>query len=391
MNRATSQWLSEASVLVLNPGSSGLKWAWFKSALAKQTEISGEVSFDQLGELLRRLAAERKTSIAMVRFVHGGSEFFTPILVTPDIINKLEKLDKLAPLHNPNSVYCVQMISNILRPDMGSVAVFDTEFFQHLPRESQSYAIPKNLVEKYAIRRYGFHGFAHSAMLKLAPELMPGLTKDCFSKDRPFRLITLQLGSGCSMTAIKNSRAIDTSMGFTPCEGLLMATRSGDIDPGLVSWLQRKENWSATETEQVLNLQSGLLGLSGESGDMKKLLASDTEAAEKAVELFCYRIRKYLGAYYAILGGLDGVILSGGIAENSIGLCQRILFELEHLGIAVSSRVRSKSSAIELSDPESKVSCWVVENGEFQAMLSSLITNPNIFNLTEGSNHVSNH
>lgn len=228
----------------------------------------------------------------------------------------------------------------------------------------------QELVEKYSIRRFGFHGFAHDAMRAAWEHRADNQLGQ--------RLVTIQLGSGCSMAAILNGKPIDTTMGFTPNEGLLMSTRCGDIDPGLVTWLQRLEHWTPVETDKVLNEESGWLGVSGISSSISDLLDNPAPSARRAIDLFSYRIRKTLGAYYAVLGGLDGVVMSGGIAEHSVQFCANLLRRLEHLGIFLSDESLYPEQALNgeylrISVPDSPVRCEIVRNNEHQAMLESVL------------------
>lgn len=360
------------SICVFNPGSATIKWALFNSIQDEHAELSGQSKIDEIEDVLQRLLKTNGAKVFIIRFVHGGTDFVKPTLITHENVCLLDRLLDLAPLHNVQSLKCV----NLLLRRAGTpnvIAVFDTEFFHDLPQVAQLYGLPKFLRDKYQIRRYGFHGFAHAAM-KRTWEKLHGRNQQSSAN---YRLVTIQLGSGCSMAAIKDGQAIDTTMGFTPNEGLLMSTRCGDLDSGLLTWLQRQEAWSPQETDCVLNEQSGWLGMSGESADMADLLASQSKEARLAVELFIYRIRKTLGAFYALLGGLDGVVLSGGIAEHSAALCHRVLNQLKHLGIDLTSteilpeEVGNKSYLC-LSTKESRVDCWVVKNNEHRAMLETV-------------------
>lgn len=381
--------LQPLTFCVLNPGSATVKWAWFKSTKAGREDMAGVTSIDELEVALEQLVSAQVVDIFIVRFVHGGPNFSKPFIITDEIIPALDTLIELAPLHNEQSVWCVKTLLQ-LSVKAKIIAVFDTEFFHDLPKVSQLYGLPKNLQEKYRIRRYGFHGFAHAGM-KNAWEL---LSHQPEQTNNGYRLITLQLGSGCSMAAILYGRPIETSMGFTPNEGLLMSSRCGDIDPGLLTWLQRREAWSPEETDRVMNEQSGWLGVSGESANMADLLASYSKDAQLAVELFVHRIRKTLGAYYALLGGLDGIILSGGIAEHSIPLCHRLLRELGHLGIELApidglSNNRGSDSSLNLTTKESSVDCWVINSNEHQAMLQSVSRSGLFHKINQVNHHVS--
>lgn len=361
---------STQGILILNPGSSSLKWALFTGPEASHASISGKsspgASADEIGTVLKKYPAQ----VAILRFVHGGHDFVDPVEIDKHRLEQLQGLESLAPLHNNNSLLCSRQVAEHA-PGMRQIAVFDTAFFHDLPRVSRSYGLPRTLVEKYGIRRFGFHGFAHHGMLRAWHELNPG-------KNAPPRLVTAQLGSGCSMAAIRDGRPIDTTMGFTPNEGLLMSTRCGDIDPGLVTWLQRREGWGADMTDKVLNEQSGWLGVSGESADMGELLRSDSAEAGWATDLFIHRIRKTLGAYHALLGGLDGVIFSGGIAEHNPDFCKEIVTGLGHLGIHPATAEPGPAlvdvtglEARRLTAPDSPTACWCVEGDEHRSMLES--------------------
>jgi acetate kinase len=251
-------------------------------------------------------------------------------------------------------------------------AVFDTEFFHSLPVSAQLYGLPRHLIQRHRIRRFGFHGFAHAGLHERWRTVVDG--QDRVSSDK--RVVTLQLGSGCSMAAINGVEPIDTTMGFTPNEGLLMSTRSGDIDPGLLTWLQRQEGWTPEETDRVLNEESGWLGLSGEGGDFSQLLNNSTPEAKEAVQLFSIRVRKTLGAYHALLGGLDGVVIGGGVAESTPTLCLHLLQDLEHLGIKVARQPPPVPGPEQpfsiLSSSDSCVLCGLAANNEFWSMLQTL-------------------
>ena len=235
------------------------------------------------------------------RVVHGGERFTTSALIDDGVLSELETLCELAPLHNPGALSGIRAARNILGATMPMVAAFDTSFHHTIPERAALYAIPFELSEKHKIRRYGFHGLAHQYDIARYAELTG-------KPSTQISAVTLHLGNGCSATAIRNGRSIDTSMGFTPLEGLVMGTRSGDLDPALVSYLARKENVEAAEIETWLNKRSGLLGLSGLSNDMRELTAvyPTNPRARLAVDVFCYRARKYIGAYLAVLEGEAG-------------------------------------------------------------------------------------
>jgi acetate kinase len=265
------------------------------------------------------------------RVVHGGERFSEPVRIDAAVMAELEELTELAPLHNGPAVAAIRTARSVLGPSVPMVAVFDTAFHCTLPPHAAEYAIPHELTSKHHIRRYGFHGLAHRWMAERYAEL----TRIPAEKTR---LITLQLGNGCSATAVAGGRSIDTSMGFTPLEGLVMGTRSGDIDPSLVGFLAQHEGVDVAQVEDWLNRRSGLLGVSGISRDMRELLERAGQGharAALAVEMFCYRVRKYIGAYLAALGGADAVIFGGGIGENAPLLRSRICSGMDWCGLAL--------------------------------------------------------
>ena len=255
------------------------------------------------------------------RVVHGGDRFTEPVVITDAVEKEIDALSELAPLHNPACLAGIRGARAVLGSRIPMVAVFDTAFHRSLPDAARLYALPLELADRHHIRRYGFHGIAHAS-------LAAGYAAHSGRPLDQSRLITLQLGNGCSITAIAGGRSVDTSMGFTPLEGLVMGTRTGDVDPTVVSYLAERERVPASDVEQWLNERSGLLGLSGRTNDMRELLRAASEErdsrAELAIELFCYRARKYLGAYLAALGGADAVVFGGGIGEAAPVIRARI-------------------------------------------------------------------
>jgi acetate kinase len=262
------------------------------------------------------------------RIVHGGISFSASCVLDATAERALLALSELAPLHLPISLEWVTLCRAIVGASVPQIAVFDTAFFAALPAVAQRYAIPLDLQRAHGVRRFGFHGLAHDSMLRRVQHHRPDL-------DRGGRIISLQLGAGCSVAAIDRGVPQDTSMGFSPLEGLVMSTRSGDIDAGLVTFLERTAGFTAERLEHVLNMESGLLGLSGLSGDMRTLLASKSRDAEFAIELYCYRIRKYIGAYVAVLGGIDVIVFGGGVGEHSPEIRERILAGMEWCGVTI--------------------------------------------------------
>ena len=263
------------------------------------------------------------------RVVHGGEEFKESTLITPKVIASIEKYSELAPLHNPPSLLGIKACSSILK-GLLQVAVFDTSFHQTMPARTFLYGLPFEYYKKYGIRRYGFHGTSHRFVSQKAAILLGKPLKD-------LKLITCHLGNGCSMTAVDGGRSIDTSMGFTPLEGLLMGTRSGDLDPAVVFYLMEKESLSPEEIGNILNKKSGLAGISGVSNDMRDLLKISKGKGDKAmrshlaIEMFIYRIEKYIGSYIAAMRGLDAVIFTAGIGENSPWLVKRVKDDLKDI------------------------------------------------------------
>ncbi len=265
------------------------------------------------------------------RVVHGGKRLVEPTLIDDEVVAAIEEVGELAPLHNGPALSAIRAARAALGPDIPMVATFDTAFHWDMPERASRYAIPADLAERHRIKRYGFHGLAHRYMVERYAEITSARLERT-------KLITLQLGAGCSATAVEGGRSVDTSMGFTPLEGLVMGTRSGDVDPSLAGYIARRENVRVEEVEGWLNTRSGLLGVSGRSGDMRELLdaeAAGDERAALAVEIFCYRVRKYVGAYLATLGGSDAVIFGGGIGENASQVRARICAGMEWCGLVL--------------------------------------------------------
>lgn len=369
------------ALLVLNPGSSNIKWTVFSASSQpwsgmRDVFAEGQISVEKdknAIEQLRTVTADYALSALVVRVVHGGPAFSSPIEVSGGSLNQLKSMVSLAPLHNKIAIDVIEgwhRLDNAIR----IFVVFDTDFFADLPAVAQAYGLPWSLIEKHRIRRYGFHGFAHQDMVRQWLQKNP--------HRQGFALVTAQLGSGCSMAAIRDGKPVDTSMGFTPNEGLLMRTRSGDMDPGLLIWLQQREDWSSDEIDHLLNHEAGWRGLSGGVDSMAELFASDHPQCRLAFDLFRYRFQKTLGAYFAILGGLDGIVLSGGIAEHNPALCRRLLSGLSHLGIELHAEPVESSLPLSLSSSISQVQCWVVAADEAGAMLHSVQEQfPNDFTL----------
>ncbi len=295
------------------------------------------------------------------RVVHGGEDFSGSVPIKPEVITALEKNIELAPLHNPPNLAGIYAINKLL-PAVPQVGVFDTAFHQTMPPYAYLYALPYNLYEKYRIRKYGFHGTSHKYVAQRACEIL----KSDFSKTR---LITCHLGNGSSITAIKDGHSIETSMGLTPNEGLIMGTRLGDIDAGALLYIADKEKLSIPQTNALINKESGVLGISGISSDMRELEKSaetGNERAQLALDMFHHRIRKFIGAYAAVLGGVDILVFTGGIGENADLSREAICKDFEYLGLefdhSKNKGLRSKEAVI--SKDDSKVTVMVVPTNE---------------------------
>ena len=287
-----------------------------------------EVAGSQHGERLRIDAVGH-------RVVHGGENFRAPVLIDDAVTAAIERLSELAPLHNPGCVAGIKGAGAVLGARIPMVAVFDTAFHRSIPAAAATYAIDWDLARKHRIQRFGFHGIAHASLATIAAAAL----------NRPLgdlRLITVQLGNGCSATAIDRGRSVDTSMGFTPLEGLVMGTRSGDVDPAVITYLVRKTGLTTDGVEALLNERSGLFGISGVSQDMRDVLEAaqgkpDSRAA-LAVAVFCHRVRKYIGAYLAVLGGADALVFGGGIGERSAAIRATICEGMGWCGLHVDPR-----------------------------------------------------
>jgi len=267
------------------------------------------------------------------RVVHGGERFVHSVRIDEDVMRGIEETIDLAPLHNPHNLRGIQAVRGVLGAGVPQVAVFDTAFHHTLPEHAYLYAIPYSLYRRYRVRRYGFHGTSHRYVAFRYRQLTGRSRADT-------RIITLHLGNGASACAIRGGDSVDTSMGFTPLEGLVMGTRSGDLDPAILDYVASKEGLTPPEVEGLLLKQSGLLGISGLTNDMRELLAEaeehDDRRARLAIEIFCYRARKYVGAYLAALGGADAVVFTGGVGENAAPIRSRICEGLEWAGLTVS-------------------------------------------------------
>lgn len=320
---------------------------WIASP-ASGSELSGLADIDAVGH----------------RVVHGGETFRKSVLVDDEVLEALEDMIHLAPLHNPYNLKGMHAIRELLGPGVPQAAVFDTAFHASLPEHAYLYAIPYSLYRRYKVRRFGFHGTSHRyvawryrTMLDIPREKV--------------RIVTLHLGNGCSACAIAGGRSVDTSMGFTPLEGLVMGTRSGDLDPALLEYIGAREGMASGEVQALLNRQSGLLGLSGLTHDMRDLLAEveehDDRRAKLAISVFCYRVRKYLGAYLAAMGGADAVVFAGGIGENAPAIRREILEGMEWFGLHLDPEANQAAvggTPARISTEDSRLAAWVIPTDE---------------------------
>ena len=304
------------------------------------------------------------------RLVHGGEKFNTSVVITPEVISQMEACTELAPLHNPANLKGVAAITKIL-PNVPQVGVFDTAFHQTMPAHAYMYALPYEYYEKYGVRRYGFHGTSHRYVSRRACEFL-GLDYD------NTKVITAHIGGGGSITAVKNGKSIDTSMGLTPVEGLVMGTRCGDVDLGAMTYLMEKEGLDAAGVNAVINKKSGVMGVSGVSSDMRDIeaaIAAGNERAKLALDMFEYRLLKYIGAYTAALNGVDVLVFTGGIGENQMQTRDYICRGLEYLGVKYDAELNGKSRGeeIEISTPDSKVRVVVIPTDEELTIASDTV------------------
>ncbi|MGA5543895.1 acetate kinase [Mycobacterium sp. NPDC051198] len=363
------------TVLVINSGSSSLKYAVVKpasgefladgiieqigSAQVPDHDAALRAAFDELAAQGLHLDTLGLVAVGH-RVVHGGKAFYCPTLIDSELIGKLEELSPLAPLHNPPAILGIEVARKLL-PDLPHVAVFDTAFFHNLPAAAATYAIDREVAERWDIRRYGFHGTSHQYVSQQAAAFL----------DRPYESlnqIVLHLGNGASASAIAGGRPVDTSMGMTPMEGLVMGTRSGDIDPGIILFLRRAAGMDVEDIDTMLNRQSGVLGLGGENDfrTLRKRIESGDENAQLAYDVYTHRLRKYVGAYLAVLGRTDVISFTAGVGENDATVRRDALAGLSALGIQIDEELNASPSreARRISAPESPVTVLVVPTDE---------------------------
>ncbi|SPM38941.1 Acetate kinase [Mycobacterium numidiamassiliense] len=369
--------MADQLVLVINSGSSSLKFQLVDpvsgvsrdggkvqqigepSSRAADHEEALRLAFEQMAESGIDLKSCGLVAVGH-RVVHGGKHFYHPTLLDDDTIAELDKLSELAPLHNPPAIRGIKVARKLL-PDVAHIAVFDTAFFHDLPAAAATYAINRELAQRWEIRRYGFHGTSH----RYVSEQVAGFL------DRPLdRLnqIILHLGNGDSASAIAGGRPVETSMGLTPLEGLVMGTRSGDVDPGVISYLWRRAKMSVDEIESMLNHQSGVWGLAGENDfrRLRQMIESDDGSAQLAYDVFIHRLRKYIGAYLAVLGHTDVLTFTAGVGENAAEVRRDALAGLQELGIVVdeSRNFSDDKGARRISSDDSRITVLVLPTNE---------------------------
>jgi acetate kinase len=391
---ASMQTETGSTILVINCGSSSLKYEVWQMP---QRTSRGRGIVERIGELKGRISQKtpqgdylhetqvphHKAAMELVRealtdpqrgvlsrmedisgvghrVVHGGEQYASSVVIDAAVIAAVEKNAELAPLHNPPNLIGIREAQSVL-PDVKHVAVFDTAFHQTMPPAAYLYGLPYELYEKYKIRRYGFHGTSHRYVAARALELMRRSPENT-------NVITCHLGNGASVTAIEHGRSVDTSMGFTPLEGLMMGTRSGDIDPAIIDFLERR-GYTSAEVNSLLNKKSGLLGLSGISNDLRDLeseAAKGNQRATQALEVYAYRVRKYIGAYVANLVKVDALVFTGGIGQNGVRMRERICHRLENLGIFMDYAGNASLGSEEgiASAPYSPIAILVVPTNE---------------------------
>jgi len=363
-------------VLTLNSGSTSIKLAAYDTATASPTGARGSPrrlesehhSGDEieprtvLNNFLHKLRA--RPDVVAHRVVHGGVRFAAPVRIDDGVAAEIGKLSELAPLHNSKALEWINAARAVCGKEAVQVAVFDTSFFSRLPRVAAEYALPPRIGVDHAVRRYGFHGLAHEAMWRRWCELYPALPDGG-------RLITVQLGGGCSITALDKGHPLDNSMGFSPLEGLVMATRCGDVDPSILPYLQKRLSLTGEQLIELLNQESGLAGLAGKQGNPAELLADAQPQSHFAVELYCYRLRKYIGAFCAVLGGCDGIVFGGGVGEHVPEVRKRALEGMEWAGIELDGAANEAARGIEaaIQSSRSKVQIQVIPVDEELVMV----------------------
>ena len=382
------------NVLVINCGSSSLKYQLIDSeteavlakGLCERIGIDGRLVYQKAGndkEITEASMPTHKEAIQMVlealtnektgaiksldevnaighRIVHGGEKFASSAIITDEMIKTVEECNDLAPLHNPANLIGIRVCSELM-PNVPQVGVFDTAFHQTMPAKAYLYGLPLEYYKNYKVRRYGFHGTSHSFVSKRAVEFL-GLDKD------NSKVIVCHLGNGSSISAVKNGKCVDTTMGLTPLEGVVMGTRSGSIDPAIVEYIAKKENLDLAGVMNVLNKKSGLQGMSGVSSDMRDLRAAAAEGnedAKNAIEVLCYGIAKYVGGYVAAMNGVDAIVFTAGIGENVGMIREKVCSYLGFLGVTIDAKANeAMGEEVVISGADSKVKVAVIPTNE---------------------------
>ena len=383
------------NVLVINCGSSSLKYQLINSdseEVLQRDSVKGSVSTERLvyqkegcdkeiteaampthkeaiQMVLQALTNEKTGAIASLqevnaighRVVHGGEKFASSVIINDEVVKAVEECNDLAPLHNPANLIGINVCAELM-PGVPQVAVFDTAFHQTMPAKAYLYGLPLEYYKNYKVRRYGFHGTSHSFVSKRAVEFL-GLDKD------NSKVIVCHLGNGSSISAVENGKCVDTTMGLTPLEGVVMGTRSGNIDPAIMEFLAKKENLDISGVMNVLNKKSGLLGLSGglssDFRDLNEAAESGNEAAANAIEVLAYGIAKFVGGYVAAMNGVDAIVFTAGIGENACPVREKVVSYLGYLGITLDKEANSKrGEEIVISTPDSKVKVAVIPTNE---------------------------
>ncbi len=383
------------NVLVINCGSSSLKYQLINSdseavlakGLCERIGIDGRLTYQKAGcdkEVTEAAMPTHKEAIQMVldalvndktgaikdlsevnavghRVVHGGEKFASSVVIDADVLKAIEECNDLAPLHNPANLIGINACMELM-PGVPMVAVFDTAFHQTMPEKAYLYGLPYEYYEKYGVRRYGFHGTSHSFVSKHAAEFM-GLDLN------NSKIIVAHLGNGASISAVLNGKCVDTSMGLTPLEGLVMGTRSGDIDPAIMEFIAKKENLDIAGVMNVLNKKSGVQGISGglssDFRDLEEAMENGNKLAANALEVFCYRVAKYIGSYVAAMNGVDAIAFTAGIGENADIVRAKVLGYLGYLGITLDAEAnKGRGADMMISTPDSKVKVAVVPTNE---------------------------
>ncbi|MDY3248982.1 MAG: acetate kinase [Candidatus Choladocola sp.] len=382
------------NVLVINCGSSSLKYQLINSesesvlakGLCERIGIDGRLTYQKAGcdkEVTEAPMPTHKEAIQMVldalvnektgaiksladvnavghRVVHGGEKFASSVVITDEVLAAVEECNDLAPLHNPANLIGINACKELM-PGVPMVAVFDTAFHQTMPEKAYLYGLPYEYYEKYKVRRYGFHGTSHSFVSKRAVEFL-GLDKD------NSKVVVAHLGNGASISAVVNGKCVDTSMGLTPLEGLVMGTRSGDIDPAIMEFIAKKENLDIAGVMNVLNKKSGVQGISGVSSDFRDLengMNEGNKRCEAAIDVFSYRVAKYIGSYVAAMNGVDAIAFTAGIGENAPVVREKVLSYLGYLGITLDKEANGKRGEDNvISTPDSKVKVAVIPTNE---------------------------